>query len=428
MIRRVAAFALLPLATTAIYAGWYAQRSLFFSFFLYELNVEAGTLSHAYELSFYAGVVGTMVAALLGLGLGGRLVLLLGTVCTAVSMAALVVSEPLLASEQLTIYPLLATVAFSQGMLGPALYACAADAMQAEWGALRTATIAAIYGAVNASALATTLGSEAMGQIVGAGAIFGASAMLVGATIWVPLVLIFAPGEPEESDPANTLNPERLGLSVGLIAMLAVPMSIHWHVSTHWWNIAQSLSNAQTGVGAAAWMSVNPATIAAIVPMLVMSLVALQVSRIEVPDLLPAGLGMMLTALSSFILTFDPATTPAQVYGAAFVIGSVGELLFAAFIVSRVLGDAHWRLTTGLAAGWMLANRLGPMILNIIIPIDSSAGAPTWMLWGDIALTMTAGLGLLIAAGPVYQWTLSDRVQEDLDEAWEDGETKLAAP
>jgi MFS family permease len=394
-LRRLLVFLLIPVVVHLHYASWYGSRSVQY-FYFSDLGWDSSSIGMTYGVLIGVAVVGMLCGGALGAAVGARLTLMAGLAVAGVGLLGLTVAPGVAAAV------VLGLVAFGHGMVTPSVSAAVADAFPRPKEAFRAAALALVYAAVNGGAMVGSLGAPAAYAPFGYIAVFVVAGLL--ALLAVPLVvpLLLAPAGPPETDPTTRVHLPALIASVALLIFLVVPISLRNHAFQQSYITASTLSG---GANTELWMSVNPATILAATVPLAALLALLGFAKIRIPDLLPAGVGLLLSALATAVLAVPPTLIPAPLAAVGMVLGALGELLASVFIISRIAGDAHWRLSTPLLGAWFAGTYVVAGLLEFVAQPDySGSGLPLWFMVVAVVVVGLAGLVITIAAIPLHRF------------------------
>jgi len=398
-LRRLLIFLLLPVLVQLHATAWYGTRSIQ-HVFLYDAGWDHSSIGVVFAVTSALGILGMLLAGIVGAVVGARLTLLLGLLLAGVGFLGMALPPPAV------FVAFLGVGALGHGLITPSVSATVVDAFPRPREALRGAALALVYAAVNGGAMAGSMGAPAMSNLWGAVVVFAVCGLVALLAVPFCVPLFVAPAGPPENDPTTRIHVPGLIASVGLLFLLVVPIALRNHAFQQHFVTATLHAG---GVSSGFWMSINPGTIVAATVPLVLLLALLGFAKLRLPDLLPAGIGLLLSALTTAMLAVPPSVLPAPLAVTAMVLGAVGELLAGVFVVSRIGGDLHWRLSTPLLAAWFAGTYTLAAACQLVAPPDYGGnGVPIWFMVVTAVVLALAGLVTVLAAIPLHRFVYPD--------------------
>ena len=155
-----------------------------------------------------------------------------------------------------------------------------------------------------------------------------------------------------------------------------------------------------------AWQLANPAIVVFLGLLVASVCLLLALLQKSFPSLLLIGGGMIAVSLGLLLVAFEPMRMNPWVYGVAFVLVAVGEVLAIPALVSRIGGDVHWRLVTLVLAFWLSLGSLSYAASGLTREWIMD---PFWVPAGFAAIALPLGVILLGAAIPLQMFLFAPR-------------------
>jgi len=409
-MRIVAAFVGLPLIVLLDSLLWFGLSSVLPSYVTgtwqggLELDYEFYGTIRAWQLPVLAGA--TVLGGIVAIGLGARFTMVLGLLICSVGVAAL----GLVGVDGVLIAAIV--VAVGQGIYRPCVYAAAAEVLPFPRGQLRNVLFVGVYLTMNLGASLSGFVIFKIMDLTEFAVIFvalgamGVLAALLALTLAVvhlaadPARRAAADGVAVPPPPVPTtrrVDPRFLAVGLGLIVVTAVP----WMSFGLMWDLQFRAADmfAPNLMDTRWFFSLNPLLVIFMGIALAALLLVLHLTRIKVPTLLPAGLGMMVIGGGMAILLLSFAVGHGAMVVLAIVVLAAGEVLMAPLLASRIAGDQHGRLVTLMCAMWLVAGYLGSQLLTRLGP--DALDALQLIGWAVTVICVLVGLLLAAAAYPL---------------------------
>jgi len=406
--RTMATFLLLPVITMLEAAAWYGAHSVLFLFRIED--VEWGGLGMTTDEAMAASGTARLLiplAMLLGGGLaaamGSQGLLVLGLVLTVPGMALLGAPMPWVAGLAA------ALLVLGHGLTRPGLMGTAAATLRGRSEHLRTALVALVYAAINIGAILGPACAPAVQTQLGYGPLFMAcaalmlvalvaAALLGGATL-LTCKEVAAKPEPTPGNGKLLLGAAGLGALVFLpwIGMLQ-SWELAWRIFDasplpppfeHLWTMANPLACLFTGV--------SVATVAG----------GLHLAKLRAPAPFAMALGLLMLALGQALILVTGTTGSPWPALLGLVVAGMGEAVLMVFLISRMLGDLHWRLVALVMAVWLGLSDAGTQLLSWL---GGTLELEWWFEavgWTSVGSAVLAALVLAALAIPAQRklWT-----------------------
>lgn len=355
-IRPVSTFALIPPVVLLDALAWYGMMSMLTLFMVGPMSEGGLELTHVDVGSRYAllhGVVavGSLLGGVIAIGVGPHLVMVLGLASAFAGVVTLGICDTT------TVWFALVLAGVGQGLARPGVYASASTAFGYPAEQLRNALFVTCWASFNLGAVLAPIGVRALYTAFGYRTAFHLSgavmllAMLLAAALGI---VVFArrrqPVPPP--DTARRFDGRLLGLAAGVAALALVPWSGYSVVTALQ---VDRLTSSVASVDLGTLFTINPLIIVGASLLLVPVLLLLHGWKVNVPTLLVVGIGLVLMAIGFVPLLVAPDHLVMPFFIAATAIFSFGELLTGPFLLSRLLGDHHWRLGALVAGIWLAA-------------------------------------------------------------------------
>jgi len=340
-----------------------------------------------YNVAAAAGILGAVVAAMVG-AIGG------GPACLTLGLLGSAAGELLMAADWTSPGSVAVGVGRTLTMVGGAT--CALRAFPPRGDSGRMALLIAVYAAANVASMAASPAGSLLSNLLGARAAIaaGGAIELVAALLSAPL-LYLAFVRPPEGAGGGALHPGLLALGVGVATVGSAAAGTLWLGTTF------SYESHQGDTISSAWLELlNPIGVLASSVLCGGLLVLLAVQRRQAPPLLVAGLGLFLGGLV-LLPTAEPGARGDVAQAAITFASGLGEPLLFAGVLAGAAGGLHWRVAPALVAvfsvlqtlpQWLWAQAAG----RLGVDTPGAAGAA-----GCGAIVMLTGVAFLIAAIPV---------------------------
>jgi dipeptide/tripeptide permease len=187
--------------------------------------------------------------------------------------------------------------------------------------------------------------------------------------------------------------------AAGLGALLFIPwaglMTGFQAIYTTLWDLPFVAGND------ALWTSLNPGIVIFLALLLSWFLLVLVLFNKTAPALLLVGAGILLIATGLIAIAIEPVRMSAWGFGLAFALISVGEVVAAPALISRIGGDVHWRLTTLFVALWLATSGSGHWVMGLL----TGAGVqnPFGLPLAFAIISVPIALVLLVVAIPLQR-------------------------
>jgi dipeptide/tripeptide permease len=355
-IRPVSTFALIPPVVLLDALAWYGMMSMLSLFMIGSMSEGGLEMDHMGASSKYAllhGVVavGSLLAGLIAIGVGPHMMMVLGLATAFAGVVTLGICDTT------TVWIALVLAGVGQGLARPGVYASAATAFGYPAEQLRNAlfvtcwasfNLGAVLGPLGASSLYTAFGYRAAFHLSGAVMLL---AMLLASAL---AIVVFARRRQPEPPPdtARKFDGRILGLAVGVAMLALVPWAGYSVVTVLQIDLVHA---GATPVDLSTLFTINPLIIIGASLLLVPVLLLLHWLKVNVPTLLFVGIGLVLMGIGFVPLLVAPEHLLLPFFIAATAIISFGELLTGPFLMSRLLGDHHWRIGALVAGVWLAA-------------------------------------------------------------------------
>lgn len=380
LARILAACLLLPLVYGLERVAYYGMRSVLFIDATQRRGLDAVEVSEIMRRFTYGTYAFAILGGLIAIAIGPRFTFALGAMIACAGFAVL-------PSDSVTLGVALLPIAIGTGILKPCIWAAAADAFPDPQESGRNALVVGLYVVINVAAFAGSSSAPKYGEQIGNfDGVFMAAALataLAGAlALGLGLIhVLVGRGAPREEVPLRwqPLAGGALLLAVSLPYYLAMDLATN-HAYT-----AGSREAAQLFV----W---NPAIVAATGIPLMLAMAALALMGKRAPTLILAGAGIALVALGAIPLIAAPGAGAALLAG--IVVMGIGETFVGPLLGSRLAGGVHRRLSTLLAAFFLL----GVAVTNAISSGIGEASADALQVFAGAAAVLALVTGMLLAA------------------------------
>ncbi|MBT3220262.1 MAG: hypothetical protein HN348_14340 [Proteobacteria bacterium] len=406
-IRPAAHFLLLPLVVLLHHFGHYGVRSIVYVYCFDDLGFS--TLDLSLHWFWDLDVIGVGLSVVVGLALGPHVVTLLGVAIDILGVLLLIVIGVSIQSGvipyELAPFTLgipIALGAIGSMMLRCGIYAMAAISIARPNGLLRTSLIFAMVLAGNLSSVIAPSCSSWVSDHFGHIITFGVMAFVLFSALVVALPLLAAEWLPPRMEEDRTRSFDLLPLVAGLcLVVFALPQALNWMAMD--FGISYDID---PDLPQRLW-AINHLFVIFASAVALLVLLPLGVLRIRFPQLFLAGIGFLFLAVGTFPLALASWVPHFVLYVCAATI-AVGECLVTAVLLSRMLGDIHWRLVTAIMAAWQLGvslttsliyNGLSPLVFDVL---EVDFAYP--MIALSVLASLVAGVTLLAAAWPLYQF------------------------
>lgn len=410
--RRYSAIAVLPAIAMLHRLGTWTARAELWSH-LSELGVEADRLGGLYEAQHYVVAGFTLVGGALSVVMGPLPVLLLGLTLSAFAFGLM--PEASAGGAEV----LMMLQGAGSGIARPALWAAAVLPFGRPHEAGRNGLLALMWASMNVAAFCAPWISDRLTWVGNGDAGFVFAAVMSGtcAALAAPLCLLWlttrtaAPGD-GEPEPAYRLDWPVLGVACATIVLVAVPwgglMSVWGPLSRHVYSAAPG------SFGPEIWMGVNPVLVIWAAGLLAAVFLLLSLTRRNVPTLLLAGPGLVLLAVGVGMLSFEPVRTSVAGLGCGLVVMTLGEALAGPLLISRVVGDLHFRVVGMVMALWLVLTDVLRILGNADGPAQQLLESyPFAIAGGSAVLAVPLGIALAAVAIPLHRRLyLPDRPEE----------------
>lgn len=396
-VRPIATFALVPPVVLLDALVWYGVMSSLTLFMIapaYEGGLEMDHLDAGTRYGVMQGVVAvcSVLGGLLAIGVGSHLVLVLGLATAFAGVVALGISDTT------TFWVALVLMGAGQGLARPGLYATAANAFRYPAEHLRNALFVTCWASFNLGAVLAPIVTISVQQALGYRTTFHLLggvmllAMLVAAGLGI-IAFVRRHRPVPQPDTGRRFDGNIFGLAVGVAALAIVPWAGYSVVHALW---IDRLMAAGTPFEISTLFSINPIVVLVLSLLIVPVLLLVHWQRLNVPTLMIAGVGLAVMGLGILPMVLAPLDLIVPLFIAGVVVVSVGEILAGPFLMSRLLGDLHWRLTA-LVAGIWLAGVAG---ITALVNAVAYAGIPplTPSVTAGFVAVVAIGIGLLFAA------------------------------
>ena len=378
--RRIATLILLPLVVGAGGFAYYVGRGALM-LLLREQDLPYSSIS---SFTAPAALVGLLVAAAVGAGLGGSALVPLGLFATAAGFAA---------QQGGAVLAGMALAALGRALSSTGTMVIVGQLFGPRHHSFRAAVLAACYGAVN---LASLFSSAASGQIsasFGGGASVATAAAMTGAIAVLALAFpaIQLTTAPDADATNDTLRPLHLGVAAVTLALGLAG----WTFLLAGDNLGFSLQQG-AAESAALLQALNPLAVVGMSLVVAVGLGAAGAFGVQVPGHALAGAGFLLGGLG-LVATGTGLAIPAQ------VIGGLAEPLVWAGVGSAVVAGVHWRGMAVAAAAVGSASWVATL-LSPLVPDTFARGA----VFGLAAGAVVIGLLFVAAAWPVSRLLMGE--------------------
>ncbi len=355
-IRPASTFALIPPVVLLDALAWYGVMSMLTLFMIGSASDGGLGMDHIDASSKYAvmhGVLGlgALLSGVIAIGVGPHLMMVLGLATAFAGIVTLGICDTT------TVWFALILAGVGQGLARPGVYASAASALGYPAEQLRNALFVTCWASFNLGAVLGPLATISLHTAYG----YRVAFHLSGAVMLLAMLLAAALGavafarrrQPvPPPDTAHRFDGRILGLAVGVAVLAVVPWAGYSVVMALQIDLIHA---GATHVDLSTLMTINPVIIVGASLLLVPVLLLLHWWKVNVPTLLFAGIGLVLMGIGFVPLLVAPADLVVPFFIAATAIFSFGELLTGPFLMSRLLGDHHWRLGTLVAGVWLAA-------------------------------------------------------------------------
>jgi len=399
-VRPIATFSLVPPVVLLDALVWYGVMSTLTLFMIapvYEGGLEMNHVDAGARYAVMQGVValGSVLGGLIAIGVGPHFVLVFGLATAFAGVVSIGICDAT------TFWVALVVMALGQGMARPGLYATAATALRFPAEHLRNALFVTCWASFNLGAVLAPLVTMSVQRAMGYRTTFHLLggimllAMLVAAGLGI--VAFVRRHQPvPQPDTGNRFDGRILGLAVGVAVLAIVPWAGYSVV--HALQVDRLVA-AGTPMEISTLFSINPIIVLGLSLLIVPVLALMHWQRVNVPSLLIVGVGLAVMGIGILPMVLAPLDLVVPLFIAGIVIVSVGEILVGPFLMSRLLGDLHWRLTA-LFAGIWLAGVAG---ITALVNAVAYAGVP------PLTPSVTAGfvaaaaivVGLVFAAAAI---------------------------
>jgi dipeptide/tripeptide permease len=194
----------------------------------------------------------------------------------------------------------------------------------------------------------------------------------------------------------------RRALVAGGVLLLAfLPWTLVFQVYDQLYSTYYQFGLDNSSLDFASIIQLNPVMVIGLGLLVAPLYAVLHATRLRVPALFVAGLGLFLLGLGAIPLMFPQVYVLPPVLVFALLVLAAGEVLAGPLLLSTIVGPWSWRLSTAAAACWLVLTRGSIMALGALG--DGRAGDDLTMasVWLGVLLCMLVGLAFAIAAWPL---------------------------
>ena len=389
----------LPLLLLLERLAWYGTRTISFPY-LQELgwtSVDVGVF-HGVQNAVLPLV--TVLSGLLALAVGPLPMIALGLLFAATGYAMVPMFDP--SGVEVPLY----LTVVGTALFRPAIWAALLIPLARPRESGRIGACILLYGVSNAGAVAASPGASWLMSQFGSETVYTVAAALAGLGFLGSLAVAGGwVGTAAEEAAAPPGPSRRLEWPVVLaVAGLGVVLFIPWAgLMTGFEAVYSTLWELDFVAGhESIWTAMNPAIVIFLALLLASIFLMLTMLEKTVPALLLAGGGMVILAVGLIAVAIGPIRESPWGFGAAFALVSVGEVLAAPALISRIGGDVHWRLTTLFVALWLATSQLGYAASGVLRGsglMENPFGLP--LAFAIMAIPL--GLVLLVVAIPLQR-------------------------
>lgn len=397
LARQVALTLCVPLMILLDRFAWYGSRSVAPQYMESELGFPITEVYNWYGGVTTAMAVVPILGALTAIATGPYVPMVIGTALLFIGHLTL-----LFCPQDLILVPIGLIVA-GAGFFKPTVWAAAANALPNPFTNWRHALFVAIYVAVNLGALLASTGATWVSDA------FGPAAALSMFVVPYGLVALLAVGLTAIHFYSldRPVIPRSIRITAPVagagLALVAIPM---WGAVELPWNGMWSRFDE---AGMSDWFSwsytINPAVITATGLLVIAFYAGAHLARLWVPTIAIAGFGLALMTGSSLLMMipFEQLGPEALLIGVftLMAVAAFGELLAGPLLMSRVVGDTHFRLTTLMMAWWSFCSTLPGTAMYLLPYSDLADTVRTGVGVGFALIGVILGLGLMALGWPL---------------------------
>lgn len=363
-------------------------------------------------------MLAAFVGGVVGLVVGPLPVLTLGLVLSALGLAAV----PLLAGEA-SVAPI-AVAEFGSGLARIGLWASAAVPLAGRREGVRNGLFLLLWAVMNAGFWVVAPMTDGLEQLVGAsGGFLVKAALCAGAAVLTgPLLVGWFRSPPPRAPRSRRSDVTDQWVSLGDAAEgRTAPSSNHavrvhllagalillcctpWAAQDHVYSLLRA-DAVSLGAAPIVMIRLNH-TVVIVFGLMLPAVFWLQARRGRlIPTLAIVGVGMLLVFPATLALLL-PATRSSMIgLMVVMLVMTVGELMIGPMLLSRIAGDAHWRLVCVLVGIWLAMTSSMPLAvgqgtMEALWPSVPPAVLPATL----VCFGAVVGLALLILAVPLHR-------------------------
>ena len=361
--RRLLTFIALPLLIGFERLAYYATRTVLATYMVTDLGIESRTATADYAQFTTLMMLTPILGGLLAIGIGPRLTLLAGALCSAFAYVMI----PLVPAAAVLI-PLV-LLAIGQGLVRPSVFAIAGSELGGRHEPWRNALFALLYLAVNVGATLAPVSAGFTATTVGFAPVFylsGGLMLLVAAlAAGVAAVQRFGP-PPDEA-------PRWRSVEIGILVLLIIASPYLSGLDA----VSDAHFDALRGDAGANSTStflagLNPLIVSGATFILAILFGVLALTRVRVPTLPLIGAGMILFALGVAPLLFRIGAGAWGAVVASITVTALGEALVGPLLLSRASADTNPRFATLVLALWIVVSSALSRLPALLSPRSSS--------------------------------------------------------
>ena len=397
--RALFAVVALPILMMLERFAWYGTRSIQY-IHLTDLGWSSAQMGEMYAVQSFILPGATLLSGLVALAVGPLPLIALGLLLAAAGYAMV----PMFGADSVQLPIYLSAVGTS--LFRPAVWAALLIPLARPRESGRIGACLLLYAAANVAGVAAPAASTRVLNTFGSGAAYGTAAGV--AFLGLLVALAFTGGwlgtrEEERAMPPSPSGrfelPVVLG-AAGLGLLLFIPWTGLFTGYDAVWASIWELPFVQGYESI--WMAVNPGVVVFVGLLLASIFLVLALLQKGFPALVLAGAGMILVSAGVILIAIGPVRETAWGFGVGFVLLSIGEVMAAPALISRIGGDVHWRLTTLFVALWLATSSLG-YAASGLIRSSSLGDNPFGIPMAFAVIGVPIGIVLLVAAIPLQR-------------------------